>query len=63
MTISKKLYLLIFSVVLGLVLLTGLSVYQIDKVNTSASYATVNTVPSILAIDDASDAAFTIRVA
>ena len=58
MTISKKLHLLIFSVLLGLVILTGLNVYQIDRVNRAASYATNNTVPSILAIQDASDAAF-----
>jgi len=63
MTISKKLHLLIFAVLLGLVILTGISVYQIDRVNRAASYATVKTVPSILTIQDASDAAFSIRVA
>jgi methyl-accepting chemotaxis protein len=63
MTISKKLHLLIVSVLLGLAILTGISVYQIDRVNRAASYATVKTVPSILTIQDASDAAYSIRVA
>jgi len=63
MTIAKKLYVLIFSVVLGLALVTSLNIYQLDKVNTAASYSTVNTVPSVLAIDDAANAMYSIRVA
>ena len=62
MTIANRLYLLIFSVVLGLLVLAGLSIYHIDKVNTAASYSTVNTVPSLLAIDEAADASGTMRV-
>nr|WP_198984086.1 methyl-accepting chemotaxis protein [Herbaspirillum sp. ASV7] len=63
MTIAKKLYALIAAAIVGLLVLTALGMYQIERVNTAASYSTVNTVPSILAIDDASDAAYTIRVA
>jgi len=63
MTIAKKLNLLIFCVILGLVLLTGLGIYQINKVDTSASYSTVNTVPSLLALDQVSDAAYAVRIA
>jgi len=63
MTIAKKLYLLIFFVVLGLFFVTGLNIYQIGKVDTAASYSTRNTVPSVLTIDEASDAVFAVRVA
>ena len=63
MTIAKKLYALIAAAIVGLLVLSALGMYQIGRVNTAASYSTVNTVPSILAIDDASDAAYTIRVA
>jgi methyl-accepting chemotaxis protein len=63
MTIAKKLYLLIFSVVLGLIILTGLSIHQIGRVNTSASYSADITVPSLIVIDKASDAVYTLRVA
>ena len=62
MTIAKKLHLLILSVVLGLASLTVLSVYQSQRIATSASYSSINTVPSLLALGDASDAAYAIRV-
>lgn len=63
MTIAKKLYLLVAAVIIGLAVLTGISMLQIDKVNTAASYANVNTVPSLLALDDARSAASSIRLA
>ena len=53
MTIAKRLYALILSVVLGLVALTGFSLYEMDRVYTAASYATVNTVPSLLTLNQA----------
>ena len=53
MTIAKRLYALILSVVLGLVALAGFSIYEMDRVYTAASYATVNTVPSLLTLHDA----------
>ena len=53
MTIAKRLYALILSVVLGLAALTGFSLYEMDRVYTAASYATVNTVPSLLILNHA----------
>jgi len=62
MTIARKLHLLILSVVLGLASLTVLSVYQSQRIATSASYSSINTVPSLLTLGDASDAAYGIRI-
>ena len=53
MTIAKRLYALILSVVLGLVALAGFSIYKMDRVYKAASYATVNTVPSLLTLNHA----------
>ncbi|PIG30900.1 methyl-accepting chemotaxis protein [Janthinobacterium sp. 35] len=53
MTIAKRLYALILSVVLGLAALAGFSIYEMDRVYTAASYATVNTVPSLLTLNHA----------
>jgi methyl-accepting chemotaxis protein len=53
MTIAKRLYALILSVVLGLAALTGFSIYQMDRVYTAASYASANTVPSLLILNHA----------
>jgi len=63
MTIAKKLYLLLACVVVGLIVLTAISVTQINRVNTAASYSTVNTVPSLHDLDDALEGAYSIRVA
>ncbi|MBB3211735.1 methyl-accepting chemotaxis protein [Herbaspirillum sp. Sphag1AN] len=62
MTIARKLYLLISSVVIGFILVTGLSVFELNKVNTAASYSTVNTVPSLLDLGVATKHLATIRV-
>ncbi|OYO28597.1 methyl-accepting chemotaxis protein [Janthinobacterium sp. PC23-8] len=53
MTIAKRLYALIFSVIAGLAVLTGFGAYQTQRVYTAASYASVNTVPSLLTLDEA----------
>ncbi|QDD64507.1 HAMP domain-containing protein [Herbaspirillum seropedicae] len=63
MTIAKKLYALIFTTLIGLFGLTILSIHQLDKVNTDASYSTVNTVPSLLALDAARSSFASIRLA
>ena len=63
MTIAKKLYALILTALLGMLALTGLSMYQLNKVNTAASYGIVNTVPSLLALDDARSAFASLRLA
>ncbi len=44
---------MILSVVLGLAALAGFSIYEMDRVYTAASYATVNTVPSLLTLNHA----------
>ena len=53
MTIAKRLYALILSVVLGLAALAGFNIYEMDRVYTAASYATLNTVPSLLTLNQA----------
>ncbi|SDA55442.1 MULTISPECIES: methyl-accepting chemotaxis protein [unclassified Janthinobacterium] len=53
MTIAKRLYALILSVVLGLAALAGFNIYEMDRVYTAANYATVNTVPSLLTLNQA----------
>ena len=53
MTIAQRLYALILSVVLGLAALAGFSIYEMDRVYTAASYATVNTIPSLLTLNQA----------
>ena len=53
MTIAKRLYALILSVVLGLAALAGFGIYEMNRVYAAASYATVNTVPSLLTLHDA----------
>ncbi|RFP08505.1 HAMP domain-containing protein [Duganella sp. BJB488] len=62
MTIAQRLYTLIFAVVVGLVSLAGLGMYQMAKVYAGANYANINTVPSLLALDDAFGAAARLRV-
>lgn len=51
MTVAQRLYLLIFSAAVGLITLAGLGYYQINKVYDSASYAAINTVPSLKILD------------
>jgi len=62
MTIAQRLYALIFAVVVGLVSLAGLGIYQMAQVYAGANYANINTVPSLLALDDAFRAAAQLRV-
>ena len=58
MTVIRNIMLLVFTALLGVVVLGGTSLYLAGEINTSASYANVNTVPSLLGIDRAA-AAFT----
>ncbi|SFM39739.1 methyl-accepting chemotaxis protein [Rugamonas rubra] len=53
MTIAKRLYILIITVVIGLAALAGLGMYQMTVVYAGANYANVNTVPSLLLLDEA----------
>lgn len=48
MTLYKRLSILTYTVILALVALSSVGYYQIDKVFESASYASINTVPTFL---------------
>ncbi len=56
MTVIKNITLLVFTAMLGVFVLGGTSFYLTDEINTSASYASVNTVPSLLEVDQATEA-------
>lgn len=56
MTVIKNITLLVFTAMLGVFVLGGTSFYLTDEINTSASYASVNTVPSLLEVDRATEA-------
>ncbi|MBA5689991.1 methyl-accepting chemotaxis protein [Rugamonas apoptosis] len=62
MTIAQRLYALIFAVVVGMAGLAGLGIYQMAKVYDGANYANINTVPSLLALDEAFMAVAQLRV-
>jgi|WetSurMetagenome_2_1015567.scaffolds.fasta_scaffold00358_12 methyl-accepting chemotaxis protein len=47
MTVAQRLYLLIFSAAMGLIGLSGLGYYELEHVYNTASYSTINTVPSL----------------
>ncbi len=51
MTISKKMIILVMSALFGILLLSGMSYQQMDKVFTAANFSTVNSVPSIIALN------------
>jgi methyl-accepting chemotaxis protein len=53
MTVAQRLYLLIFSAVVGLASLASLGVVQISKVYTAANTGNTDTVPGLLALDAA----------
>jgi len=56
MTIAQRLYALIIVVVVSLLGFGGMTAYQMDRVFTAASYAQINSVPSLLAISEADTA-------
>lgn len=62
MTIAQRMYVLILTVVLGLVSLAGLGIYQMAQVYNGANYANINTVPSLLALDEAFGSVARLRV-
>jgi methyl-accepting chemotaxis protein len=62
MTIAQRMYVLILTVVLGLVSLAGLGIYQMARVYNGANYANINTVPSLLALDEAFGSVARLRV-
>ena len=52
LTVAQKMSLLGGSALLGIALLTGLGQYQMGRVYDAANYASINSVPSILLLDD-----------
>jgi methyl-accepting chemotaxis protein-1 (serine sensor receptor) len=52
LSVAQKMLLLAGSALLGIVLLTGISQYLMNKVYEAASYADINTVPSLDVLDD-----------
>jgi methyl-accepting chemotaxis protein len=61
LTVAQKFFLLVGTALLGIAILAGLSVLQMKRVYEAASYSTVNTVPSLLVLDEAIDLATIIR--
>jgi methyl-accepting chemotaxis protein len=53
MSVAKRMYLLILSAVMGIVLLAGMSLFEMNKVFTSANFANENSVPSLVVLNDA----------
>ncbi|CAH2914695.1 MAG: hypothetical protein CPSOU_2544 [uncultured Paraburkholderia sp.] len=62
LSVGKRLSVLIASAALGLFLVSGLAFHQIQRVYDSASYASVNTVPSLRVLDEAQVTVGTMRV-
>ncbi|HEX8963226.1 MAG TPA: methyl-accepting chemotaxis protein [Rhodocyclaceae bacterium] len=52
MTVTKKMALLVLSALLGILLLSGVTLYQMGRVYDAANYANLNTVPSIALLSD-----------
>ncbi len=62
MTIAQRMYWLIAAAAFGLIALSGISLYQMDKVYESANFANINTVPALVDLNDAAMAFGQIRV-
>ena len=53
MTIAKKMSLLVISGLVGILMLVGLNEYEMGRVYDAANYANVNTIPSLVTLDEA----------
>src|SRR5450830_674134 len=53
MTVAKRMYLLMFVVVVGISSLIGTGLYQINRVYQVANYPNVNSFPSVFLLDKA----------
>jgi len=56
MTVAKKMMLLIGTAIFGLILIASMAQYYIDEVYNKTNYLNINTVPSIIVLDDMSKA-------
>jgi two-component system sensor histidine kinase/response regulator len=61
--IAGKLYLVILIAAVGIAGMAWISAHNMEKVYVAANYANVNTVPSILALDDALTGFYSMRIA
>ncbi|MDE2396440.1 MAG: MCP four helix bundle domain-containing protein [Burkholderiales bacterium] len=62
LTVGKRLGAVILTAVLGLAIVAGLATKELGRVYDAANFANVNVVPSLLALDEASDAVANLRV-
>ena len=62
MSIKQRMYLLMFTAIIGLSGLAGMSIVQINRVFTAANFTTVNVVPSLIALDEISSSFITLRL-
>jgi methyl-accepting chemotaxis protein len=62
MTVAHRLYLLIFSSVLGLLTLAVTGIHEMNKVYAAADFVNIDTVPSLIDLDTASDGIARLRV-
>lgn len=62
MTISRQLMAMLTLSVVGFFVIFGISLTKMDQVFEKANYGNVNSVPSILTLDDATQEAYTIRL-
>lgn len=62
LTVGKRLSVLVSTAIAGLLAVTALGLKEIKETYEAASYAAVNTVPSLMALDNATDAFSDIRV-
>lgn len=62
MTFVKKLYAMAAIAIAGVLLLAGIETYHIERVDSAASYASANTVPSILELDSVIEAVYSKRI-
>ncbi|GJI98622.1 methyl-accepting chemotaxis protein [Duganella caerulea] len=62
LTVVQKMIALAGAALAGIALLAGLSQYQMNRVYESASYSTVNTVPSLVVLDRLRDSLLRLRI-
>ena len=62
MSVAKSLFILILCAALGVLGVSGLGIFQIGKVFTSANFANVNTVPSLVTLNETVKALTVLRV-